>query len=94
MRGYAERNAINAPIQGTAADIIKIAMVRIFNRFKAEGLRSKMIIQVHDELDFDVVPDELDVVKRIVKEEMEGAYKSIVPLIADCGTGENWLAAH
>ena len=94
VRGYAERNAINAPIQGTAADIIKIAMVRIFNRFKAEGLRSKMIIQVHDELDFDVVPDELDVVKRIVKEEMEGAYKSIVPLIADCGTGENWLAAH
>ena len=94
VRGYAERNAINAPIQGTAADIIKIAMVRIFGRFKKEGLRSKMILQVHDELDFDVVPEELDIVARIVKEEMEGAYKSTVPLIADCGAGENWLAAH
>ena len=94
VRGYAERNAINAPIQGTAADIIKIAMVRIFNRFKSEGIRSKMIIQVHDELDFDVIPEELDTVRRIVKEEMEGAYKSTVPLIADCGTGDNWLAAH
>ena len=69
-------------------------MVRIFNRFKSEGIRSKMIIQVHDELDFDVIPEELDTVRRIVKEEMEGAYKSTVPLIADCGTGDNWLAAH
>ena len=94
VRGYAERNAINAPIQGTAADIIKIAMIRIFKRFGQEGLRSKMILQVHDELDFDVVPEELETVTRIVKEEMEGAYRSTVPLIADCGTGDNWLAAH
>lgn len=94
VRGYAERNAINAPIQGTAADIIKIAMIRIFKRFNAEGIKSKMIMQVHDELNFDVYPDELEKVQTIVKEEMEGAFKATVPLIADCGTGHNWLEAH
>lgn len=94
VRGYAERNAINAPIQGTAADIIKIAMVRLFRRFREEGLRSKMILQVHDELNFDVVPEELERVSRIVKEEMEGAYKATVPLVATCGVGANWLEAH
>lgn len=94
VRGYAERNAINAPIQGSAADIIKVAMVRIFNRFEAEGLKSKMILQVHDELNFNVCNDELEKVKQIVLEEMEGAIKLQVPLIADCGEGNNWLEAH
>ena len=94
VRGYAERNAINAPIQGSAADIIKVAMVRIFNRFEAEGLKSKMILQVHDELNFNVCNDELEKVKQIVLEEMEGAIKLQVPLIADCGEGVNWLEAH
>lgn len=94
VRGYAERNAINAPIQGSAADIIKVAMVRIFNRFEAEGLKSKMILQVHDELNFNASNDELEKVKQIVLEEMEGAIKLQVPLIADCGEGANWLEAH
>ena len=94
VRGYAERNAINAPIQGSAADIIKVAMVRIFNRFEAEGLKSKMILQVHDELNFNVCNDELEKVKQIVLDEMEGAIKLQVPLIADCGEGTNWLEAH
>ena len=94
VRGYAERNAINAPIQGTAADIIKIAMVRIFRRFREEGIASKMILQVHDELNFDVLPEELARVSQIVKEEMENAYRGRVPLVADCGTGGNWLEAH
>lgn len=94
VRGYAERNAINAPIQGSAADIIKVAMVRIFNRFETEGLKSKMILQVHDELNFNAYKDELDKVKRIVLDEMEGAIKLQVPLIADCGEGINWLEAH
>ena len=94
VRGYAERNAINAPIQGSAADIIKIAMVRIFNRFEKEGLKSKMILQVHDELNFNVYKDEAETVKRIVLEEMENAYKLRVPLIADCGEGSNWFEAH
>ncbi|MCS2890696.1 DNA polymerase I [Parabacteroides faecis] len=94
VRGYAERNAINAPIQGSAADIIKVAMVRIFNRFEAEDLKSKMILQVHDELNFNVCNDELEKVKQIVLEEMEGAIKLQVPLIADCGEGVNWLEAH
>ncbi len=94
VRGYAERNAINAPIQGSAADIIKIAMVRIFNRFEKEGLKSKMILQVHDELNFNVYKDEAERVKRIVLEEMENAYKLQVPLIADCGEGTNWFEAH
>ncbi len=94
VRGYAERNAINAPIQGTAADIIKIAMNRIWRRFGTDGIKSKMILQVHDELNFDVVPGEEAAVARIVKEEMEAAYSGTVPLIADCGTGANWLEAH
>lgn len=94
VRGFAERNAINAPIQGTAADIIKIAMVRIYNRFRREGLRSKMILQVHDELNFSVVPDEKEQVEKIVLEEMQGAYPLSVPLVADCGWGTNWLEAH
>ncbi|MDD5870997.1 MAG: DNA polymerase, partial [Bacteroidales bacterium] len=94
VRGYAERNAINAPIQGTAADIIKIAMIRIFRRFADEGIRSKMILQVHDELNFDVIPDELDRVRDIVKTEMENAANFTVPLVADCDTGSNWLEAH
>ena len=94
VRGYAERNAINAPIQGSAADIIKIAMVRIFERFEKEGLQAKMILQVHDELNFSVPINEIDVVIRIVKEEMEQAAVLRVPLIADTGTGSNWLEAH
>ncbi len=94
VRGYAERNAINAPIQGSAADIIKVAMIRIFNRFEKEKLKSKMILQVHDELNFNVYKDELETVKQIVLEEMEGVIKLQVPLIADCGEGTNWLEAH
>ena len=94
VRGFAERNAINAPIQGTAADIIKIAMVRIYDRFKKENIRSKMILQVHDELNFSVLPDEREKVERIVLEEMQGAYPLNVPLVADCGWGANWLEAH
>lgn len=94
VRGFAERNAINAPIQGSAADIIKVAMVRIYKRFKDENLRSKMILQVHDELNFSVVPEEKETVERIVLEEMQGAYKLNVPLVADCGWGSNWLEAH
>ncbi|MDR2918694.1 MAG: DNA polymerase I [Tannerella sp.] len=94
VRGYAERNAINAPIQGSAADIIKVAMVRIFDRFENEKLRSKMILQVHDELNFNVWKDELEQVRKIVLEEMEGVLKLAVPLIADCGVGDNWLEAH
>lgn len=94
VRGYAERNAINAPIQGSAADIIKIAMIRIYNRFQEEGIRSKMLIQVHDELDFSVYPDEKEKVRKIVLDEMENAYKLRVPLLADGGWGKNWLEAH
>ena len=94
VRGYAERNAINAPIQGSAADIIKLAMVRIYERFEEEGLKSKMILQVHDELNFNVYKEEAEEVKKIVLEEMENVMKLQVPLIADCGEGENWLEAH
>lgn len=94
VRGFAERNAINAPIQGSEADIIKVAMVRIWRRFKAEGIRSKMILQVHDELNFSVYPDEKERVERIVLEEMQGACKLKVPLLADAGWGNNWLEAH
>ena len=94
VRGYAERNAINAPIQGSAADIIKVAMVRIYNRFEEEGLKSKMILQVHDELNFNVCQDEQEKVRQIVLEEMENAIQIQVPLIADCGEGKNWLEAH
>ena len=94
VRNFAERNAINAPIQGSAADIIKVAMIRIYNRFKAEGIRSKMILQVHDELNFSVFPEEKERVEAIVLEEMQNAYHLRVPLIADCGWGDNWLEAH
>jgi len=94
IRGFDERNAINAPIQGTEADIIKVAMVRIWNRFKEEGIRSKMILQVHDELNFSVYPDEREKVEKIVLEEMQNAYPLNVPLIADAGWGKNWLEAH
>ncbi len=94
VRGFAERNAINAPIQGTEADIIKVAMVRIFNRFKAENIKSKMIIQVHDELNFSVYPEEKEQVEKIVVEEMQNAYQLNVPLVADAGWGKNWLEAH
>ena len=94
VRGFAERNAINAPIQGTAADIIKVAMIRIFQRFKAENIRSKMILQVHDELNFSVYPEEKEKVEQIVIEEMQNAIEMKVPLIADCGFGNNWLEAH
>ena len=94
VRGFAERNAINAPIQGSAADIIKVAMCRIYNRFEAEKLKSKMILQVHDELNFNVYKDEFEKVRQIVLDEMEGAIKLQVPLIVDCGVGNNWLEAH
>ena len=94
VRGFAERNAINAPIQGTEADIIKVAMVRIWERFEKEGIRSKMILQVHDELNFSVYPEEREQVERIVIEEMQNAYPLNVPLIADAGWGKNWLEAH
>lgn len=94
VRGFAERNAINAPIQGSAADIIKVAMIRIHRRFKEEGIRSKMILQVHDELNFSVVPEEKEKVESIVMEEMQNAYPLLVPLTADCGWGGNWLEAH
>ena len=94
VRSFAERNAINAPIQGTAADIIKVAMIRIYKRFKENKLRSKMILQVHDELNFSVYPEEKEMVERIVLDEMQGAYALKVPLIADAGWGTNWLEAH
>ena len=94
VRGFAERNAINAPIQGTAADIIKVAMIHIFNRFKQENIKSKMILQVHDELNFSVYPEEKEKVEKIVIEEMQNAFQMKVPLVADSGFGKNWLEAH
>lgn len=94
VRGYAERNAINAPIQGSAADIIKVAMIRIYNRFQSEQIKAKMILQVHDELNFSVPLEEKEHVERIVIEEMENAYRMHVPLKADCDWGKNWLEAH
>ena len=94
VRGFAERNAINAPIQGSEADIIKVAMIHIFKRFATEGLRSRMILQVHDELNFSVYPEEREQVKRIVIEEMENACRLSIPLTADAGWGANWLEAH
>lgn len=94
VRGFAERNAINAPIQGSEADIIKVAMIRIHDRFRREGIRSKMILQVHDELDFSVLPEEKELVERVVIEEMQGACQLSVPLTADAGWGSNWLEAH
>ena len=94
VRGFAERNAINAPIQGSEADIIKVAMIRIHDRFRREGIRSKMILQVHDELNFSVLPEEKELVERVVIEEMQGACRLSVPLTADAGWGRNWLEAH
>lgn len=94
VRGYAERNAVNAPIQGSAADIIKVAMINIFNRFNKENVKSKMILQVHDELNFTVLPTEKEIVEKIVIEEMQNAYKMSVKLKADYGWGKNWLEAH
>ena len=94
VRGFAERNSINAPIQGSAADIIKVAMVRIFQRMKSEGLRSKLILQVHDELNFSVLPEEKERMEHLVLEEMQNAFSLHVPLVADCGWGQNWLEAH
>ena len=94
VRSFAERNAVNSPIQGTAADIIKMAMVGISNRLKAEGLQAKMIMQVHDELNFNVPVNEVDRVKEIVVSEMQNVVHLTIPLIADCGVGENWLEAH
>ena len=94
VRGYAERNAINAPIQGTAADIIKIAMIRVYHRLMAEKFQSRMILQVHDELNFTVVPEEKERLQAMVIEEMQAACQLSVPLVADCGWGTNWLEAH
>ncbi|MBR6686014.1 MAG: DNA polymerase I, partial [Paludibacteraceae bacterium] len=94
VRSFAERNAVNAPIQGSAADIIKIAMVNIDRRFEKENIKSQMILQVHDELNFNVLEEELEQVKQIVIEEMQSAYTLRVPLIADYGIGDNWLEAH
>lgn len=94
VRGYAERNAINSPIQGSAADIMKIAMIRVDRRMRREGLRSRMILQVHDELNFSVLPEERDQLQRLVIEEMQNAASLTVPLIADTGWGSNWLEAH
>ena len=94
VRGAAERNAVNAPIQGSAADIIKLAMINIYNRFEKEGFKSKMLLQVHDELVFDAHKDELDIIKPIIKEEMENAFTMTVPLDVEMGIGENWLEAH
>ena len=94
VRGYAERNAVNAPIQGSAADIIKVAMVNIYRRMKRENMRSTMILQVHDELNFNILPEEKDAMQRLVVEEMQNAFSMKVPLIADYGWGKNWLEAH
>lgn len=94
VRGFAERNAINAPIQGSEADIIKVAMINIQQRFERENIRSKMILQVHDELNFSVIPEEKNLVENIVLEEMQRAYELNVPLVADAGWGNNWLEAH
>ena len=94
VRSGAERNAVNAPIQGSAADIIKLAMINIHNRFKKEGFKSKMLLQVHDELVFDAHKEELEIIKPIIKYEMENAFKMSVPLDVEVGIGENWLQAH
>ena len=94
VRGAAERNAVNAPIQGSAADIIKIAMIHIHNKLKAGDYKTKMLLQVHDELVFDVYKPELEVIKPLIQSEMESAYKLKVPLVVDLDIGENWLEAH
>ena len=94
VRGGAERNAINAPIQGSAADIIKLAMVKIYNRMKNNHFKSKMLVQVHDELIFEIFKPELQEMKKLIQEEMESAYSLNVPLVVDIGTGNNWYEAH
>lgn len=94
VRSFSERNAINAPLQGSAADIIKVAMINVYNRLNKENIKSKMVLQVHDELVFDVIPGEAEVIQKIVKEEMENVIKLSIPLIADCDCGKNWLEAH
>ena len=94
VRGYAERNAINSPIQGSAADIMKIAMIRVDRRMRMEGLKSRMILQVHDELNFSVLPEEREQLQALVIEEMQKAAQLSVPLVADAGWGSNWLEAH
>jgi DNA polymerase-1 len=94
VRSAAERNAVNAPIQGSAADIIKVAMINIFKKLEEQNLKSKMLLQVHDELIFDVPKDELEDLKKLIKTEMEGAYQLVIPLKVDVGTGQNWLEAH
>ena len=94
VRGYAERNAINAPIQGSSADMIKVAMINVFNQMRKQNLRSKMILQVHDELVFDAHRDEVEQLKAIVKDKMLNAITLDVPLVVDMNTGENWLEAH
>jgi DNA polymerase-1 len=94
VRGYAERNAINAPIQGSAADVIKVAMINVYNRMKKEKLESRMLLQVHDELVFDVLKSEEDQMRKLVKEEMEGAVKMDVPLDVEMEFADNWLEAH
>ncbi len=94
VRGYAERNAINAPLQGSAADIIKIAMIAIYKSLKEKGLKSRMLLQVHDELVFNVYPDELPALQQIVATEMPRAYKGRVPLTVSAGIADNWLEAH
>ena len=93
-RALAERNAINAPIQGSAADIMKIAMIGVARAFKEQGIRSKLILQVHDEIVVDLIPLEREAVEKIVREQMEGAAKLQVPLVVDIGVGKNWLEAH
>jgi len=94
VRGHSERNAVNAPIQGSAADIIKLAMIEIDRAMRAQGLKSKMLLQVHDELVFDAVAHELDALKALVVEKMEAAVDLAVPMIAEVGTGKTWLEAH
>jgi DNA polymerase-1 len=94
VRGLAERNAINAPIQGSAADIIKVAMINVASRLKEEGLKSKMVLQVHDELVFDVYPGESEQLSKLVKQQMEGVIELSVPLTVECSWGANWLEAH
>ena len=94
MREFAERTAINTPIQGSAADLIKVAMINIHNRLLKEKLKTKMILQVHDELVFDVPKDELEIIKKLVPQEMESAIKLDVPIKVDLGVGNNWLEAH
>ena len=94
VRSFSERNAINAPLQGSAADIIKAAMINIYRRLAAEGLKSRMVLQVHDELVFDTVPGEESQIAAIVTQEMENVIKLSIPLLAECGEGKNWLEAH